>query len=130
MQNVISLHRRLDRIDGSHDELHGLVKSLERAGREHRDRQTAWTAAGRAGEPPGKRVPPLDLNASHRGRHLWRQIAHGHARVMFGTPDCPFATLQEAYALDDDALLAAINAHPHHAGWPEYDNKPDAETPT
>ena len=39
MPNVISLHRRLDRIDGSYDELHGLVESLERVGREHKARQ-------------------------------------------------------------------------------------------
>ena len=54
---------------------------------------------------------PPKWNASHRGRQLWRQIAHGHSRVIFDTPRCPFAPLQEAYALDDDALLAAIDAH-------------------
>jgi hypothetical protein len=36
----------------------------------------------------------------------------------------PFATLQAAYALHEDALLAAINSHPLYAPWPEYDNKP------
>ena len=40
---------------------------------------------------------------------------------------CSFATLQDAYALDDDAPLAAINSHPLYAGWPEYDDKPNAD---
>jgi hypothetical protein len=70
-------------------------------------------------------------NVSHRGRQLWRQIANGHARVLFGKGPaaCSFASLQDAYALDDAALLAAINSHPLHAGWPEYDDKPHAEMP-
>ena len=122
-----SINRRLNRIDGSYDELHGLVESLERAGRERSARQAAWTAAGHAGTPPGRQFSAVAPNASHRSRQLWRQIAEGHARVIFGTPGCPFSTLLEVYALDDAALLAAINGHPLYAGWPEFDDKPGAD---
>jgi hypothetical protein len=130
IMSLHNLHRRLDRIDGNRDELHGLVESLERPGREPEARQAAWTAAGHAGTPPGRQFLAVAPNASHRGHQLWRQIAHGHARVMFGTPGCPFSTLQEAYALDDDALLAAINSHPRYAGWADYDNEPAKGMPS
>jgi hypothetical protein len=70
-----SLHRRLDRIDGSHDELPGLVESLDRAGQKHAARQAAWTSAGHPGTPPGKRFSALASNASHRSRQLRKQAA-------------------------------------------------------
>ena len=62
-------------------------------------------------------------------RELWRKIAQGSARVIYGKypAGSPFATVQAAYALDDDALLATINSHPLYSGWPEYDNKPYAD---
>src|SRR5262245_1143143 len=84
IMSLQNLHRRLDRIDGNPDELHGLVESLERASEEHAARQVAWTAGGHVGEPPGKPLSALSPNASYRGRQLWRSIAQGRARVIHG----------------------------------------------
>ena len=113
-----NLHRRLDRIDGNHGELHGLVESLERASREHRARQTAWTAAGHVGEPAGRQLSTLSPNASYRDRQLWRRTAEGLARVIFGKEPaaCRFASLQEVYALDDDAASCCSISSPVLSG--------------
>ena len=126
MPNMNSLHRRLDRIDGSYDELHGLVESLERAGREHEARQAAWTAAGHLGAPPHRPIPPMSPEAPHRDKALWRRVAEGRARVIHGkaSDGSPFVSLSSIYTLSDDALLAAINGHPLYAGWTDYDKEP------
>jgi hypothetical protein len=126
MPNMNSLHRRLDRLDI--DGGPSIAESLDRALRAHEARQIAWTASGHVGAPPHKQLPAFFAEASRADREMWRKIAEGSARVIFGKDPtaCSFATLQAAYALDDDALLAAINSHPLYAGWPEYDNKPDA----
>jgi hypothetical protein len=88
-------------------------------------RNSAYAAASRA------TARASASRAAHAERELWRKIAQGSARVIYGKDPAgsPFATLQAAYALDDEALLAAINSHPLYAGWPEYDNKPDAAPP-
>jgi hypothetical protein len=120
--NLHSLHRRLDRL--GNDGGLSIADALDKARTKHEARQHAWTEAGHPGAPPREPMRQLAQDASRASREMWRKIAQGTARVIHGTPACPFATLQEAYALDDDALLAAINSHPFYAGWPEYDNKP------
>jgi hypothetical protein len=116
MQNVISLHRRLDRLDD--DEGPSIAEALEQAQRAHEARQATWNAAGHPGAPPHKQLPPPRPNAPHAERELWRKIAQGTARVIYGkdAAGSPFATLQAAYALDDEALLVAINSHPLYGG--------------
>ena len=89
-------------------------------------RQAAWTAAGYPGSPPHKQLAPVHPNAPRVDRTLWRKIAEGTARVICSTPGSPFASLQDAYALDAAALAAAINSHPAYAGWPEYDGQAKA----
>ena len=124
---MISLHRRLDRLDANDGA--SIAVAMEQAKRTHEARQAAWTAAGHPGALPHKRLtPPPRPNASHAERELWRRIAQGTARVIYGKDPAgsPFEDLTDAYALDDDALCASINSHPLYAGWPEYDNKPDA----
>jgi hypothetical protein len=75
-------------------------------------------------------MPLLSPDASHRCRGLWRMVAECRARAIHGTSEAsPFASLASTYVLSDNALVVAINSHPLYAGWPEYDSKPDAETP-
>jgi hypothetical protein len=126
MPNVISLHRRLDRLDANDGA--SIAVAMEEAKRAHEARQVAWTAAGYLGAPPNKPIPPLSPEASHRCRSLWRMVAEGRARAIHGTSEAsPFASLASIYTLSDDALLAAINGHPLYAGWAGYDKNSDAE---
>ena len=113
------LRRRLDRLGGGPS----IVETLESAMLAQEGRQAAWTAAGYPGAPPHMPIPPPSADASHQCRGTWRKMAEGHARVIYGkAPEAsPFPSLSAAYALDDDALMAAINSHPLYAGWPEYD---------
>jgi hypothetical protein len=129
LTNVISLHRRLDRLSENDGE--SMAEALVQAQRDDDARQAAWTAAGHPGAPPDKAIPPMSPDASFRAKRIWRLVAEGRARVIHGkAPDTsPFASLGAIYTLADDALLAAINSHPLYAGWPEYDDKPDAEMP-
>src|SRR5262245_38742047 len=72
--------------------------------------------------PRTGRCNMLDSNSTRDERELWRKLAHGRARVLLmghetdGTS--PFKSLAEAYALSDEALVAAINGHPSAAVWP------------
>ncbi len=128
MPNVISLHRRLDRLntnDGA-----SIAVAMEQAKRGHEARQAAWTAAGHPGAPPHRPIPPLSSDASHRCRSLWRMVAEGRARAIHGTSEAsPFTSLASIYTLSDDALLAAINGHQLYAGWADYDNEPGKGMP-
>jgi hypothetical protein len=103
MPNVNSLHRRLDRLGA--DDGPSTAEALEQAHRAHEARQAAWTAAGHPGAPPHKHLRPLSAEAPRADRRIWRQIAEGLARVIYGKDPAgsPFATQQAAYALDDDA---------------------------
>jgi hypothetical protein len=125
MPNVISLHRRLDRLDTNDGA--SIAVAMEQAKRAHEARQVAWTAAGHLGAPPHRSVPSMSPEAPHGDKALWRMVAEGRARAVQGTSDTsPFTSLASIYTLSNDALLAAINAHPLYAGWAEYDDKPDA----
>jgi len=112
MPNVISLHRRLDRLDANDGA--SIAVAMDKAKRAHEARQVAWTAAGYPGAPPHRPIPLMSPDASHRDKRLWRMVAEGCARVIHGkVPDAsPFASLSTIYTLSDDALLAAINGHP------------------
>ena len=122
MPNVISLHRRLDRLAAN--DCASIAEAMEQARRAHEARQAAWTAAGHSGAPPHRPIPPMSSDASHRDKALWRMVAEGRARAIHGTSEAsPFTSLASIYTLSDDALLAAINSQPVYAGWPEYDNK-------
>ena len=117
MPNANSLHRRLDRLGD--DGAMSIAEALGHAQIAHKARQAAWTGAGHPGAPPHEQLPaPPGPNASHAERELWCKIAQGSARVIYGKDPAgsPFATVQATYALDDDALLAAINSHPLYAG--------------
>ncbi len=118
--NLYSINRRLDRLDA--DEQTSIGDTIQQGEQDHEARRAAWTAAGHAGESPGEQLPALESDASAASRRLWRQMAEGRARVIHGTaPEgSPFASLKPIYAMGDDDLLAAINAHPLYAGWPEY----------
>ena len=123
MPNVISLHRRLDRLDTNDGA--SIAVAMEQAKRAHEARQATWTAAGHPGTPPNRPIALLSSNASHRDKGLWHMVAEGRARVIHGRLDgSPFASLSSIYTMSDEALLAAINGQPLYAGWPEYDNKP------
>jgi hypothetical protein len=58
----------------------------------------------------------------------WRLIAQGRARVLHighetdGTS--PFKDLAEAYAISDEALVAAINSHKSSENWPPDEGVP------
>jgi hypothetical protein len=123
MPNVISLHRRLDRLDANDGA--SIAVAMDQAKRAHEARQGAWTVAGHLGAPPHRPIPPLAPDASHRCRAVWRMVAEGRARAIHGTSEAsPFTSLASIYTLSDDALLAAINGHPLFAGWAEYDDQP------
>ena len=126
MQNVISLHRRLDRLDANDGA--SIAVAMEEVKRAHEARQVAWTAAGYPGAPPNKPIPPPSPDASRRFKAVWRMVAEGHARVIHGkAPNAsPFTSLSAIYTMSDEALSAAINSHPLYAGSREYDDKPDA----
>jgi hypothetical protein len=120
MPNVISLHRRLDRLG---DDGASTAEALEQSLRAHEVREAAWRAGGHPGAPPHRQLPRLAADAPHRCGQLWRLIANGRGRVIHGKDpeSSPFANLQAIYTMPDDALLAAINGHPLYAGWPGYD---------
>jgi hypothetical protein len=100
-----SLHRRLDRLGTN--EGPSIAEALEQAQRAHEARQAAWSAAGHPGAPPHKQLPaPPSPNASHAERELWRKIAQGSARVIYGKDpeSSPFASMQAIYTMTDNVL--------------------------
>jgi hypothetical protein len=122
MPSLHNLTGRLDRLSVRANAM-SITASLEAARVRQKQRQAAWTAAGHVGIPPHGPLYALDPRAPRGERDLWRKLAHGRARVLHighetdGTS--PFTSLAEAYAMNDEALLSAINRHPSAAVWPE-----------
>ena len=86
-----------------------------------KDRERAWTAAGNEGHPPHGPIYELAPTATRAEREMWRKLAQGEARVLHMGHDegtSPFNSLEEAYAMSDEDLLAVINSHPSAAVWP------------
>jgi hypothetical protein len=107
---IDSLNKRLSRLSDAASPLASLADSLDMSAARRRAREDEWQAAGNTGRmPPEPLEPPPPATARRYDRELWREIAHGEARVLF-LPDKP-DELRAAYAMSDADLVRSINSY-------------------
>ena len=104
-----SLNKRLSRLSDVASPLASIADTLDAACARQKAREDEWQA-GNTGPLPRERLePPPPATARRYDRELWREIAHGEARVLF-LPDKP-DELRAAYAMSDADLARSINSH-------------------